>query len=271
MNTKLIAIIVGIVVLAAVLWYLFARGPLSGFDLMKTLGSKKFAVASAEVEYYQGTRGFYAAPKEAGKYPGVVMMHEWWGLNDTIKESASMLAAEGYQVLAVDLHQGAVATTTDEARKLVGSVPQEERTKNMQAAVRYLRDHGAPKVASLGWCFGGGQSLQLAISGTNLHGTVLYYGTVVTSTEKLAMIKWPVLGIFGGKDTSIPAANVEAFEHALATEDVPSTIITYPNVGHAFANPTGQNYAPEETRAAWERTLRFLEANLKPTQAEEGS
>jgi carboxymethylenebutenolidase len=172
------------------------------------------------------------------------------------------LAGEGYAVLAVDLYNGAVAEDSDRARELRALLEQAEATANLQAAVGFLREHGAPKIASLGWCFGGGQSLELARSGEELDATVIYYGSLVTEEAALADIDWPVLGIFGEADGSIPVATVDAFDMALDNLGIRNEIYIYPGVGHAFANPSGASYAPAETMDAWEKTLAFLEGAL---------
>ncbi len=220
-------------------------------------------VVTQEMNYYGDAKGFYAAPAAPGNYPGVVMIHEWWGLNDNIKDMARELAGGGYQVLAVDLYHGEVATAQDRARQLVGGIDQHDAILNMRAAVANLRERKAAKIASLGWCFGGGQSLQLAISGEPLDATVVYYGNVTIDKDKLSAIRWPVLGIFGEKDTAIPAASVREFDATLGSLGVKNEINIYPDVGHAFANPSGMNYAPEETRDAWAKTTRFLAEYLK--------
>jgi carboxymethylenebutenolidase len=111
----------------------------------------------------------------------------------------------------------------------------------------------------LGWCFGGGQSLQLALNTERpLAATVIYYGTLVTNQTELAEITWPVLGIFGAEDQSIPVDTVNQFKAALDANAVTNEIYIYDGVGHAFANPSGGNYAPEETTDAWDKTLAFL-------------
>ncbi|OGC48905.1 hypothetical protein A3A69_02080 [candidate division WWE3 bacterium RIFCSPLOWO2_01_FULL_37_15] len=215
------------------------------------------------IQYYEGSLGYFVKPKKEGYYPGVVMIHEWWGLNKNIKEMAEQLASKGYIVMAVDLYYGKVAQTVDEARELVTALNEEKALENMKAAVEFLRKNGAVKIASLGWCFGGGQSLQLALSGQELDATVLYYGSLETDSEKLSAINWPVLGIFGDQDTSIPVETVNSFDSALDTLNIENEIYIYPGVGHAFANPSGQNYAQEETEDAWEKTLAFLDKHLK--------
>lgn len=233
----------------------------TGTELM--LSSKNTPIKTEEVTYFENVKGFYAAPEEAGNYPGVVMIHEWWGLNQNIKDMAKELAKEGYQVLAVDLYNGTVATTPDQAKGLTSSLDQTKAIDNMEAAVKFLKDKGAIKVASLGWCFGGGQSLRLAVSGQPLDATVLYYGNLITDVDQLTNVKWPVLGVFGDQDTGIPVESVKQFEKQLNDLKIKNEIYIYPGVGHAFANPSGANYAPEETKDAWSKTLNFLNSNLK--------
>ncbi|MBI2660576.1 dienelactone hydrolase family protein [Candidatus Woesearchaeota archaeon] len=223
-------------------------------------------VETREVNYGPAT-GFLAMPKADGKYPAVVMIHEWWGLNDNIKEMARSLAAEGYVVLAVDLYNGKVGKNSTEAGQLAGAVRSNpaKAIENMKSAVQYLKDLDNVddnRVASMGWCFGGAMSLQLALN-EKLVATVIYYGSLETNATKLSVIKWPVLGIFGDKDTSIPVESVRKFEAALNELGIKNEIHVYPNVGHAFANPSGMNYAPNETKDAWKKTVEFLDRNLK--------
>lgn len=211
--------------------------------------------------YFDEVTGYYARPTDMQPTVGVVMIHEWWGLNTEIRAMAARLATHGYAVLAVDLFNGSVATTSGDAQAQVAALDQSHANANMQAAADFLRTEGVQRVASLGWCFGGGQSLQLAISGEELSATVIYYGFLVTDDEPLDAIEWPVLGIFGEDDQAISVDTVRAFETALDNVSVENHIYIYPDVGHAFANPSGDSWAPEETHDAWQRTLRFLEDN----------
>ncbi|MBI2559254.1 dienelactone hydrolase family protein [Candidatus Woesearchaeota archaeon] len=216
---------------------------------------------------YGPANGFLAKSKTEGTYPAVVMIHEWWGLNDNIKEMARSLAAEGYVVLAVDLYNGKVGKNSTEAGQLAGAVRSNPAMaiQNMKAAVEFLKNLDNvddSKIASMGWCFGGAMSLQLALN-EKLAATIIYYGNLETNATKLSVIKWPVLGIFGDKDTSIPVESVKKFEAALDEVRVENEIYIYPDVGHAFANPSGMNYAPNETKDAWKKTVDFLERNLK--------
>lgn len=215
-----------------------------------------------EVVYFENTKGIYTEPVKQGNYPGVIMIHEWWGLNDNIKNMAKELAKDGYRVLAVDLF-GKVAQTQDEARVQTAALNKDKAVQNLKAATAFIRAKGATKIASLGWCFGGGQSLQLALSGEILDATVIYYGSLVTDRIELQKISWPVLGIFGDKDASIPVTTIEKFGAVLKDVGVENDIHIYPGVGHAFANPSGMNYAPEETKDAWTKTVAFLAKNLK--------
>jgi carboxymethylenebutenolidase len=253
---KIVVIILGI----ALFFYMNKdNGDMKNSEM---LAGEGMSVISEEINYFEDIEGFYAHPETSGTYPGVVMIHEWWGLNDNIKDMARQLAKEDYYVLAVDLF-GKVATTPDEARAQIESLDQIKALENLKSATNFLKEKGAPKVASLGWCFGGGQSLQLSVSGEDLSATVIYYGQLVTDKEKLGQIKWPVLGIFGEEDTSIPVTQVDAFRDSLTSLGIENSINKYPGVGHAFANPSGANYAPEETKDAWVKTLAFLKENLK--------
>jgi carboxymethylenebutenolidase len=228
---------------------------------------------SKSVNYYDDSSGYLVFPttmtseqQQQQKLPAVVMVHEWWGLNDNIKNMANTLAKEGYVVLAADLYKGEVATDPNRAQELSQSVrsDQNEAIANLQSAVKYLSslpNVNTSRIASLGWCFGGGQSLQLALNSKQqpLAATILYYGNpLVTDKQVLSNIKWPILGIFGDQDQAVPVEKVKQFETALNADRIPNEIHIYPGVGHAFANPSGDNYAPKETADAWQKTLAFL-------------
>jgi carboxymethylenebutenolidase len=228
---------------------------------------------SKSVNYYDDSSGYLVFPttmtseqQQQQKLPAVVMVHEWWGLNDNIKNMANTLAKEGYVVLAADLYKGEVATDPNRAQELSQSVrsDQNEAIANLQSAVKYLSslpNVNTSRIASLGWCFGGGQSLQLALNSKQqpLAATILYYGNpLVTDKQVLLNVKWPILGIFGDQDQAVPVEKVKQFETALNADRIPNEIHIYPGVGHAFANPSGDNYAPKETADAWQKTLAFL-------------
>lgn len=221
-------------------------------------------VETTDVSYFGNSNGYLAKPVADGDYPGVIMIHEWWGLNGNIKEMAEKLASHGYVVFAVDLYDGQVGTTADEARQLRSSFDQSQWTNNMKTAVSYLEENHSPSsLGSIGWCFGGGQSLNLALNNENMDATVIYYGQLVTDTEELSKINWPILGIFAELDSGIPPETVNEFESALNEVKIENNITIYPGVNHAFANPSGDRYAPAESRDAWQKTLRFFEDNLR--------
>ena len=176
---------------------------------------------------------------------------------------AEKLASEGYAVLAVDLYDGEVAKDAAKAQQLMSTIKQDEATANLKAAAEYLREHEhVTKLGSLGWCFGGGQSLQLSLS-EPLDATVIYYGMVTNDETQLSKIHSPVLGIFGVKDQAIPVQSAHDFEKGLNDVGISNEIHYYPGVGHAFANPSNPGYAPDETKDAWAKTLAFLAKNLK--------
>jgi carboxymethylenebutenolidase len=231
--------------------------------------SKIFVEGNLEVEiesvnYFGESNGYLVKPVSLGEFPGIVMIHEWWGLNDNIKEMAQKLASHGYVVLAVDLYDGQVATTSEEARGLIMSFDQNSGIENMNSAAMYLQEnYNSELLGSVGWCFGGGQSLNLALNNQEMDATVIYYGSLVTDSEKLSSINWPVLGIFAELDQGITVDAVQSFESSLNELEIPNNIHIYPGVDHAFANPSGERYAPTESQDAWQKTLKFLNENLK--------
>ena len=240
-------------------------------QLGASLNAGNVSLQNKTVEYYPHSQGYLVYPVPSNdtvskKLPAVVMIHEWWGLNKNIKDMANLLARQGFVVLAADLYNGQVANTTKRAMDLVQTVRnnQSNSINNLQSAVKYLRslpNVDSSKIVSLGWCFGGGQSLQLALNSKEhpLAATILYYGTpLVTDKSSLSKIKWPLLGIFGNKDQSIPLDEINQFRTSLNQSGVTNEVLIYNGVGHAFANPSGDNYAPKETEDAWEKTLSFL-------------
>lgn len=247
----------------------------SNLTLSEDLGN--VGLENKTVRYFEDAQGYLVYPVSStdsqGKLPAVVMIHEWWGLNQNIKDMANLLAKQGFVVLAADLYHGNVTDNPQVAMDLVQIARNDQNSSvaNLQAAVKYLSlapNVDSTKIASLGWCFGGGQSLQLALNSQEhpLAATILYYGTpLVTDKESLAKIKWPVLGIFGDNDQAIPIPEINQFRTSLNQSGITNEIEIYNGVGHAFANPSGDNYAPKETADAWERTLSFLKKYVVET------
>ncbi|MEZ5832172.1 MAG: dienelactone hydrolase family protein [Dongiaceae bacterium] len=192
----------------------------------------------------------------------IMLVHEWWGLNDQIKSVASELAKQGYLGLAIDLYNGKVATTPEDAGTYMKAVVQAEASETMSTWVDWLRKHPDcnGKVASIGWCFGGGMALQAALD-RPLDATVVYYGYVQRSADELKSLKGPVLGQFANQDQWINTKMVDGFEAAMKQAGRALEVHRY-DANHAFANPTGQNYDAADARTAWDRTVAFLKSTL---------
>lgn len=235
----------------------------SGFPMEPAQPVTASSVTYAEIDGADVT-GYLARPANVSAddaLPGVIVIHEWWGLNDNIRAMTEKLAGEGYQALAVDLYGGTVADTRDGARAAMSKALEnmDAARANLSAAYSYLVEQGgAPSVASIGWCFGGGMSLQtaLALPG-ELDGAIIYYGSVNVPEEQLAAITAPVLGLFGSQDQGIPPASVEQFEQRMMAQGKTVEIHMF-DADHAFSNPSGQNYNEEAAAAAWAETTEFL-------------
>lgn len=193
---------------------------------------------------------------------GVVLVHEFWGLNDHIKTMAVEFAREGYVAVAVDLYGGKVGTTREEALALRDALDPAVATETLVAWIDWLRADSRVngKVGTVGWCFGGGWSLNASLA-TPVDATVIYYGRVHDDKAKLEKLKGPVLGHFGERDQNINHAMVDPFEAALAALGKLHEIHWY-DADHAFANPTGERYDQADAQLAWQRTLTFLRTHL---------
>lgn len=228
-----------------------------------------YEIDTRSVTYKSGSetiQAYLASPRSKGTFPGVVVIHEWWGLNDWIKGQADALAKQGYVVLAVDLYRGKVAKEVMEAHELSRALPEDRALRDLKASFAYLR--GLPqtrgkRIGVIGWCMGGGWSLTLAMSEPRLSACVIYYGRLLTDEAALKRIPCPVLGIFGDRDRGIPVEMVRAFESELKRLGKRVEVHVFPNVGHAFANPNNrQGYNAEAAQRAWQITLDFLKRTL---------
>lgn len=194
--------------------------------------------------------------------PALILVHEFWGLNDQIKSVAVELARLGYLALAVDLYDGKVSADPDEARRLMGQVKPGEATDTLVSWAGWLRasKQGNGKLASIGWCFGGGWSLETGIeAGTD--ATVIYYGKVDQPVERLRKLKGPVMGHFATRDGFIDKPMVEGFVANMKAAGKELTYFWY-DADHAFANPTSARYDEADAKLAWERTTGFLARHL---------
>jgi carboxymethylenebutenolidase len=228
------------------------------------------AVKTETVHFRSGPEtvsGYLAVPESPGRHPALVVIQEWWGLNDWVKEQAREFARKGYVALAPDLYHGKVATAPAEARKLMQTMPRDRAIRDLKAAYAYLAampNVEKNKIGSIGWCMGGGYSLQLAIHEPSLAACVINYGELTTDPAQLEKIKAPLMGNFGADDRVVPPAKVHAFEKALQTEGKKIDARIYPGAGHAFENENNKaGYRPAATRDAKARTLKFFNRTLK--------
>ncbi|MAG55278.1 MAG: dienelactone hydrolase [Planctomycetes bacterium] len=210
-------------------------------------------------------KAYLSLPKGEGPHAGVLVIHEWWGLNLHIKHWADRLAADGYAALAVDLYGGTVATTPDEALKLMRGVDEAAGEDVVKRGLAFLKDDArvrAPRRATIGWSFGGGWSLRAALEHPELDAAVIYYGRLRTDPEELKPVRATIFGIFGNQDRGIPPRVVTQFEKALRRAQVPNAIHRY-DANHAFANPSSARYDEKAAAAAWTRVRAFLKKKLR--------
>ncbi len=246
-----------------------AAAPLAGVSLAAVLADPNLARAAArELEPValttQGGRrvaGALALP-DATPAAAVLLVHEWWGLNDQIKAVAAELANQGYAALAVDLYDGQVATSRDGARALMGAVVAGEATDTLSSWIAWLRGHerAGGRIGTIGWCFGGGWSLNASLAAP-VEATVVYYGRVNRTAADLAALQGPVLGHFATRDKWINRDMVGGFEAAMAQAGKAAVSHWY-EAEHAFANPTSARYDEADAQLAWKRTLEFFKVNL---------
>lgn len=238
--------------------------------LLLALSLPAFAANGKSVSYKSGDEtvsGILYTPAGKGPFPALIVIHEWWGLNDWVKEQAAKFADEGYVALAVDLYRGKVAATPDLAHELMRGVPEDRSRRDLQAAFNFLASQSDVKkdrIGSVGWCMGGGYSLNVALMEPGLAAAVINYGRLATDPAELKKISASILGNFGGKDRGIPAEDVKKFQLALDQLGKKNDIKIYPDAGHAFENPSQQSYRAEDAADAWKRTVDFLARNLKP-------
>lgn len=238
--------------------------------LVLLLSVTAFAATEKQVSYKSGSetvKGFMYTPAGNGPFPALVVIHEWWGLNDWVKQQAQKLADEGYVTLAVDLYRGNIATTPEEAHELMRGVPEDRAKRDLLAAYDYLasqKNVKAEKIGAIGWCMGGGYALDLAVDQPKLAADVINYGHLATDDSTLRRINAPILGIFGAQDRGIPPDSVRAFEQQLKKLRKTIEVHIYPDAGHAFENPNNKaGYRPQDAKDAWDKTVVFLAAHLK--------
>jgi|SRR5581483_5450921 len=229
-----------------------------------------FAAAPKEVSYKSGeetVKGLLYTPEGKGPFPAIIVIHEYWGLNDWIKEQASKLSDQGYVALAVDLYRGKVATSSDQAHQLMRGVPEDRAKRDLDAAFRYLQSQTIVKknrIGAIGWCMGGGYALDLALEEPDLAADVINYGRLATDPEALKKINASILGIFGAQDQGIPAEDVKKFEQQMKALGKKIDVTIYPDAGHAFENPNNKGgYRASDAADAWNKIVSFFAGALK--------
>lgn len=232
-------------------------------------GSEPAAGLVTESVEYQDTdgetlMGYLARPEGDAAKPAVVVIQEWWGLNDHIKDLAQRFAGEGYVALAPDLYHGVVATEPDEARKLVMELDMAEAVKEIQRAMSFLREQSyvaGPKVGIVGFCMGGGLVLQTALADDNVSAAVAFYGRPL-SPEEAPQAKAPILGLYGANDQGIPVDAVNTMDAALDEAGIENDFHIYEGAGHAFFNDTAASYNEQAAADAWPRTLDWFRKHM---------
>jgi len=222
-----------------------------------------FAADSKSVSYRSGDETVQAllyTPPGKGPFPAIIVIHEYWGLNDWIKEQASKLADQGYEALAIDLYRGKVATTPDVAHEIMRGVPEDRAKRDLRAAFGFLQSQPNVRKDRIG----GGYSLDVALQEPTLAADVINYGRLATDTDAIKKINAPILGLFGGQDHGITPDDVHKFEATMKQLGKKINVKIYDDAGHAFENPNNKpGYRPADAADAWQRTVSFLAENLK--------
>jgi carboxymethylenebutenolidase len=230
-------------------------------------GGRLDAVTNTRISNSTGpdVRAYVARPSTPGPHPAVILVHEFWGLNGDLVGKAEALALEGYVVVAPDVFRGSTTGWVPSGVYQVITTPQSQIMGDLDAVFAWLSsqpDVQPDRIAIMGFCFGGGASLQYSLRNSKLAGTVILYGMLVADVDRLRALPGPVLGIFGGADQSIPASQVQAFESALNDAGVPNHISIYAGQPHAFVTFEGisQGGPPGQ---AWSEVLDFLRQTLQ--------
>ena len=240
------------------------------FSVLLLLQISALAATPKDVTYKSGdetVHGILYAPEGKGPFPGIVVIHEYWGLNDWVKEQAAKLSDHGYVTLALDLYRGKVATTPDEAHEIMRGVPEDRANRDLEAAFQYLASQANVKkdrIGAIGWCMGGGYALDLALEEPKLAADVINYGHLATDPNQIKKINAPILGLFGAQDRGITPDDVKKFGEQMDKLGKKIDVTIYPDAGHAFENPNNKDgYRPKDAQDAWDKTVAFFAGTLK--------
>jgi carboxymethylenebutenolidase len=247
------------------------RAPTADGELPAAILGNAGPLQGTDVAYLPGdtlTMGYLAVPEGSGPFPALVIVHEWNGLVDRVRQVADALAAEGYVTLAVDLYGGRTGSTPEENRALMAEVQADQPSMiaNMNAAVAFLkhRPDVTGRVGAMGWCFGGGIALSFGLDGVHHDATAIFYGQLVDDPARLAHISHEVYGTFAALDQGIPPSAVQSFVAALRGAGIPNDVHVYDDVNHGFwlhvdQDPQGRTKAALD---AWRRLKAYLARTL---------
>jgi carboxymethylenebutenolidase len=212
------------------------------------------------------TNGFLAIPKSTGKFPGVLVIQEIWGLVENIKDITRRFASEGYVALAVDLYDGKTVAKLEDGRSIREKISEDMMLRDINAAFEYLKSLPNVKptqIGSVGYCMGGGLSLKLACENKELAAAVVFYGRNLSPIDLVKNIKCPLLGNYAGEDKGITEADVNLLRDTLKKYEKTYDIKIYPGAPHGFFNDTRESYRPEAAKDAWQRVLKFYSKYLQ--------
>ena len=275
MHRKTVLVGVGVAALLVPLGLWAAKGiaknPTQGDELPPAIIGKAAPLAGESVGYFADdpkTQGYLAVPEGDGPFPAIILIHEWNGLVDRVKETADSFAAEGYIALAADMYSGRLGSNPQENMQLV----QETMAKpdvliaNLNAAVAFLRgrDDTTGKIGTVGWCYGGGVALSFALGGDNHDATAIFYGRLLGDPEQMAKIDHPVYGTFVENDRGIPVEDVNNFVETLRAAGIDNDVHIYDDVNHGFWLHVDGNAEKRTTSAidTWKRLKTYLKSTL---------
>ena len=265
MRSKLAAVAV-IVLFAGVVWATSPTPPASERVPSAILGEGA-PPTGKDLRYVAddpATVGYLAEPAGAGPHGAVILIHEWNGLVDRVRQVADAFAAEGYVALAADLYAGRTGSSREENIALMRETraDPDRIVANLDAAAAWLRarEDVSGKVATIGWCFGGGVALSYALGGENHEGTAIFYGSLLDDPEQMSHVHHEIYGTFAGKDKGIPPEQVERFVAAMRAAGIPNDVHIYDDTQHGFWLYVDRDPATnlEPATDAWARLKAYL-------------
>jgi carboxymethylenebutenolidase len=267
-------ILLGIFVLLAALVIILVGSVLVDFAIG---GDRILSVTNTEIPGTNGAppvRAYVARPAGSGPFPVVIMIHEFFGINESITGKADGLAEQGYLVIAPDTFRGSTTSLIPRAIYQVITTKPEQVNADLDSVYSWLEGQAEvdpARIAIIGFCYGGRTSLLYSLHNSKLAASVVFYGSPVTDPEILKNLPGPILGIFGGADQSIPVEEVQAFDAALTQANIKHEITIYDDQPHAFVVDMQGIRAGGAQGQAWDQMLAFLNDNLKNASSSHSS